>query len=495
MARTTSRPDFHDTIPDLSADSVKLLQSLSAGRIWSDGALQYGYGTGAVLSLDSEFARAFHGMFGNARPDKQFEFAAEATRAFQMIDAVTAVDFAQTHSESAVDIVLTSTDDKPGSSTEGFFQFPGSSFRGNSGESWSFGAFNSALGSMTRAPEMGGGQYANWTILHEIGHSLGLKHTHREVNGLPPLDTVGKFMDNERYSVMSYNGASFGTSYGHSVSMMALDVAALQGLYGAETNAAGASRYSLMDARGGALNLAEGNVSIGRAYYCIWDSGGTDRISYKGAGHSVLINLNDATLDTGGDSAALKALFTEIKTTSFYDIMSNSLRADLFDAWHHAGGFFSQVLDIKQQHFTGSDGGFSIAHGAVIENAIGGGSADMLVGNEQANVLRGLAGNDTLLGAGGTDRLEGGAGNDVLIGGSGADTFVFSSGGGQDEVRDFAAEDVIDLRGLAGFSNFDDLVANHMQDVGNDVRITSGGDVLLIKGLHIADLHEVNVIL
>jgi serralysin len=496
MAFTAYKPDFDITMPDVSYSGIELLNDITALEIWDDSVIHYGFGGSDALGFDSQFKKFFNKMFGDAAPDAEFAFTELAQQSFEMIDAVTALDFAATEHLEEVDLVLVSSNDKPKSTLEGFFQFPGK-FDSDQGEgSWSLGAFNSALKELKAAPELGGGQYGSWTILHEIGHSLGLKHTHQEVGGIPALPSIGKFMNNERYSVMSYNGASEGTKYGHAVSMMALDVAALQALYGAETYAAGGSTYSLINARGGPLSLAEGDVQIGRAYYCIWDSGGTDTIDYQGSGKSVIINLNDATLDTSGFDSDLLSLFSDIRDTNFADFMSKSLKQGIFDSWHNAGGFFSQVLDIKNGKYAGTDGGYSIAHGAVIENAVGGSGADMLVGNEHANGMAGGDGDDTLLGGAGEDSLhgdsgkdwiDGGDGNDMLSGGAGGDIFVFSVLSGTDTITDFETGDVIYLRDL-WIDGAQDLFENHMVEQGDDVVITVFEDVLVIENVMMAEL-------
>jgi Ca2+-binding RTX toxin-like protein len=486
MAFTTSKPVIN----------IDMLDDITANKIWADSTIQWGWGGSDALRFDKEFKQIFQNMFGGgAKPDAQFKFFNLAERAFDMIDSVAGVDFAITETIEDVDLILTSTNDKPNSSLEGFFQFPDKFHKdGTEDESWSFGSFNSALGAMKAKPEDGGGQYANWTVLHEIGHGLGLMHTHQEKNGLPALPSIGKFMNNERYSVMSYNGASDATKYGHAVSMMALDVAALQALYGQETYALDGSSYTLMNAKGGKLSLAEGDVQIGRAYYCIWDSGGSDTIDYKGNSKSV---LNDATLDTSGNSAELQALFAQLKATNFYDVMSKDLKAGILDEWHNAGGFFSQVLDVKKQKFTGSDGGFSIANGAEIENANGGKGHDLLIGNEQDNSINGLNGDDTILGGDGEDRLsgddgidwlDGGTGDDHLWGGASKDIFVFSDGYGMDFIRDFEDKDVINLKGLTGFDSMQDLFDNHMFEDEGDVVVEVGDDFLIIEGVTIEDL-------
>lgn len=332
--------------------------------------------------------------------------------------------------------MLVSSSHSKAADLEGLFYFPGMSHRAP-GDSWQMGIFNSGLKQMVANPERGAGQYANWTIFHEIGHSMGLKHTHQEKRGLPPLDTIGEAMDNERYSVMSYNPASNAINHGHAVSYMALDVAALQALYGAPEYASGNSKYTLLDARQAPLDLTEGHTSIGRALDCIWDSGGTDAIVYKGASSSTMINLNAATLDTSGNSASLGRVINAIKHTDYFDMLSVSVQLDITSPWHNAGGSWSQVLVQSKHGLVGNGGGYSIAHGAMIENAIGGAGGDLLIGNAGDNILRGGKGADTLIGGDGNDTLQGGAGHDVLIGGRGADIFVFS--GGNDEIRDFNA--------------------------------------------------------
>jgi len=504
MAFTTFRPDFNITMPDVSDAGVKLLNSITARTVWEDGVIQYGFGSDTVLGLDREFRQIFRTQFGNATPDKQFAFADMAEQAFTMIDSVTALDFAKTSDAAEVDLVLTSTNDRPKSTLEGFFYFPGDVGKDGTGESWSIGAFNSGLGMLKAKPELGGGQYGNWTVLHEIGHSLGLKHTHREVSGLPPLPTIGEHMNNERYSVMSYNGATDGAKFGHAVSMMALDVAALQALYGVEDHAENNSTYTLMDVRGGALSLAEGDVQIGRAYYCIWDSGGVDTIDYQGSGKSVLINLNDATLDVWGFDEDLQQLFSDIKDTNFYTFMSKPLKNALLDGEYNAGGFFSQVLDIQKGKYTAIDGGYSIANGAVIENAVGGNGADMLVGNEYDNslvggggddTLLGGSGNDTLSGGAGVDWLDGGAGNDILTGGgAGKDIFVFASLSGIDIITDFDQADIIYLRDT-WVDSVQDLFDNYMYENGSDVVIEIFGDALVIENTMLAELDGQNFVI
>lgn len=414
-----------------------IINSITANTIWGETNLQYLFGGANTLSLDSEFSDLFSSAF-NGNPDAAFAFKDIAGSAYASLSNISGLTLTETADVTVADVVAVSSDEPKSAKLEGFFYFPGTSTRDEDPtDSWQIGAFNSGLTNLTAKAELGGGQYGNWTIFHEIGHSMGLMHTHQEVKGEPALETIGAAMNNERYSVMSYNPASAANNFGHAVTYMALDVASLQALYGASAYATGDSSYSLMDARGGALSLAEGDWAIGRALATIWDSGGVDTIDYSGTVGRSMINLNAATLDTSSNSAGLADVIADVRATAFFDSLAKSVRADIISPWHNAGGSWSSVLVNSNKGLVGNHGGYTIANGAEIENATGGLKADLLIGNELANTLAGGGGNDTLIGGDGDDILDGGLGKDILIGGAGADQFVYS--GGNDVIKDFNA--------------------------------------------------------
>ena len=82
------------------------------------------------------------------------------------------------------------------------------------------------------------GSYGLLTLLHEIGHTLGLKHpgNYNAGGGGAPGPFLSKADDNRRNTIMSYYGAS-GLS-ANPQTLMAYDIAALQYLYGANRNPA-----------------------------------------------------------------------------------------------------------------------------------------------------------------------------------------------------------------------------------------------------------------
>jgi Ca2+-binding RTX toxin-like protein len=221
------------------------------------------------------------------------------------------------------------------------------------------------------------------TWFHEMGHALGLKHTHDAIGSvfpkLPGIDAPGDkgptYLNSQLNSVMGYTspflaednpftpqidpGTAVNAQPG---SFGAIDIAALQHLYGARAHNTGNTVYRFTD-----------DVDANRGYTTIWDTGGRDTIQYAGPGRAK-IDLRAATLENeiGG------------------------------------GGWISTSETLT--------GGYTIAHGVVIENATGNTGDDILIGNGADNSLRGL---------GGDDRLDGGAGNDSLDGGAGMDRAVY----------------------------------------------------------------------
>jgi Ca2+-binding RTX toxin-like protein len=105
----------------------------------------------------------------------------------------------------------------------------------------------------------------------------------------------------------------------------------------------------------------------------------------------------------------------------------------------------------------------------------------VLDGGEGNDVIIGSDGDDTLIGGNGDDVLLGGLGNDIIIGGEGDDI----------EIQGFVAgantDDQVDLSGR-GFS-YEWLMA-HASDVGGDVVLDLGGQLITLRDLSISQLHS-----
>ena len=234
------------------------------------------------------------------------------------------------------------------------------------------------------------------TILHEIGHALGLAHPHDHGGGsliypgVTAANSLGDFELNQGvWTTMTYNDGlvsnnlNINSPYGFQATPMAFDVAAIQHLYGANLDFQTCSNV---------YELPSSNA-VGSGYSTIWDAAGQDTISARGAIRDVSIDLRPAPL-TG----------------------------------ENAGGYISSV--------DGVYGGVTIANGVTIENAVGGIGNDVIRGNDANNNLNGSIGHDLLSGGSGDDLLVGveetsirpGSGEiDLLIGGEGNDRFILGS--------------------------------------------------------------------
>lgn len=264
------------------------------------------------------------------------------------------------------------------------------------------------LGGSGRAPRAG--NYDNVTILHEIGHALGLEHPHTAAG----FGRLAAAQDSPELTVMTYRPWAGGPATGYRFeawgapqSWMMLDIAALQEMYGADyTTNAGNTVYRWTPDSG--RTLVNGAVAIdpgaNRIFATVWDGGGRDTYDLSAYETGVRVDLRP-----GGHS-----------------VFSEGQRADLGGGpygGHARGNIFNALLH-------DGDGR------SLVEAAIGGGGNDRLTGNQAANTLRGGGGADVLDGQGGADRLDGGAGadrllgaggTDVLVGGAGADVFRFRS--------------------------------------------------------------------
>ncbi|MFM9938974.1 MAG: M10 family metallopeptidase C-terminal domain-containing protein [Hyphomicrobiaceae bacterium] len=279
------------------------------------------------------------------------------------------------------------------------------------------------------------GNYAWYTILHELGHSMGLTHGHQGGGfGTGPMESE---RDSSEFSVMTYRsyvgGPDTGTTnedFGYAQSLMMYDIAALQHMYGANFNTNSTnSTYTWSQTTGqmfinGVAQMAPG---ANRIFLTVWDGGGTDTYDLSSYNTNLMVDLAP-----GGWST----LSTEQLALLHYD-GSQVARGNVFNALQYQG-------DVR----------------SLIENATGGGGNDVILGNIANNVLSGNTGNDTLRGLEGNDILNGGHGDDRLEGGVGLDTL--NGGFGADAI--YGGDDVDTVNGDA---NNDYLFGGNGDDVVN----------------------------
>lgn len=228
------------------------------------------------------------------------------------------------------------------------------------------------------------GSYGFSTMLHEIGHALGLKHpgNYNAGGGGAEPPYLPEPEDSSQYTVMSYYAHPYVTTVEPRTPQL-YDIAAIQALYGANmTTRTGDDIYQ--------WETDEAFIET------IWEAGGTDTISAINQDRDTVINLEAGS-------------FSSIGADDAFDAIDN----------------------------------LAIAFGVTIENATSGVGNDVLTGNTTNNRLEGNAGNDTLMDNEGNDWLNGGLGNDVMSGGLGNDTYIVDSsvdtitetvGGGTDTI-------------------------------------------------------------
>lgn len=286
------------------------------------------------------------------------------------------------------------------------------------------------------------GTQTHHTLVHELGHALGLKH---------PFDTPNKLstaLDTYDYTQMSYTEArnllveiTFDASrnaisadyeweavpgvYG------ILDIAALQAIYGSNLNSATEDNsYSL--------------IHDDHAYLTIWDGGGEDTIDLAAS-----TGTNNIDLRSGQHSSVdVKTIDDQIAETLDWLDQQN---APDFSAWVNTA--FQNHADSL---YTGENA-LSIAYGVWIENVITGSNNDIVRDNAVNNTIQTGAGDDLIrLFDGGFDNVNGGIGTDTVeLNHNSADVEVTDLGNGAYLLlgNDFAAE-VVGIERIA-FSDSD----------------------------------------
>ncbi len=357
-----------DTDP---ADADQAVDALLGGIAWNTTSLTFSFPDSSDdFGYNWSGEQAGFGAFNEVQ-------AAAARDALDIFASVSGLTFTELTGDADRDADLTFAESSFAGTAYAYF--PSSGEWG--GDSW----FNTRH---FNNPEVG--TYGWSTFLHEIGHAVGLKHGH-ETYGAGALPSE---LDSHEYSLMTYrsyvgsSGAYYSNeNYGGPQTLMMLDIAAIQVLYGANFDHNSGDTVYGFDPETGQM-LIDGVVAAtpgaNRILRTIWDGDGEDTYDLSAYESDLAIDLAPGgyvDLDVGGFAQRSR-----------------------LGAGEYAKGHVFNALQ-----WDGDDR-------SVIENAIAGAGDDTLLGNHVANRLEGGLGDDV---------LAGGAGDDVLIGGEGADIAVF----------------------------------------------------------------------
>ncbi len=313
------------------------------------------------------------------------------------------------------------------------------------------------------------GTYGFQTILHEIGHALGLSHPgdYNAGGGGGPITYPGSadfYGDTTMFTIMSYFTASqTGGLYNTYASLpQVFDITAIQRLYGANmTTRSGDTTYGFNSNTG----VTEYTITSAsqQSVFTVWDGGGNDTLDFSGYTVGGTIDLRQESFSSVGPRIGGTQIARFNVTIAHGVVIENAIGGsgddiiignDANNTLDGRGGFDSlsgglgddtyianNTDSITESVNGGTDTVFSNSTftlstnvenltltGAAVSNGTGNASNNAITGNEQNNTLSGLDGDDTLLGAGGADILQGGNNNDHLDGGAGADNMQGGDG-------------------------------------------------------------------
>jgi Ca2+-binding RTX toxin-like protein len=291
---------------------------LESGYVWTND------GTGLTLYYNfwNTLPSYYNGTDEESNGFKAFsaEQKAATEKALDMIETFTNITFVETTNEAQTQLGFAQANLPAGVGAWAYYPYspPGVP---KAGDVWTNRTFVGETG-------LDDGSYDFYTILHEIGHALGLQHTF-------DAGLTGE-QNTEKYSVMAYDWSTWGNVFAESYQLY--DIWALQDLYGANTNHnTGNNTYTLLS---------------GHAY-TIWDAGGIDTLDGSAVSANMTISLEAGTFSSVGQTENIAIAYDTVienaiggsgDDTFYGNDANNTILGGLGDDTFY-GGLGSDTLD------------------------------------------------------------------------------------------------------------------------------------------------------
>ena len=371
--------DFYKTDPEV--ENWSWAAGVQKLPYWID-ALIPGAATGFLSMLEG--SKTFYYCFPTTAPAHFSSVDASGFRAFTAqqqtfvrealayLSTIVDLRFVETANPAAVNTIVFANNTQSGSS--GYAYFPHDSYIGSD-------VLLNYSGSSSANLTPRNGDYSAITLIHELGHALGLKHPFSQSDSEGPYLPTAE--NTSQWSVMSYNSRAAEYYLRYSP----LDIAALQYLYGPSTASSASNTFTLAT---GATNF-------------IWDGGGIDSIDGSVLAQPITLYLEPGYWGYIGSKSTLISDPGQV-TVNFGSVIENA-----------TGGSAADTIT-----------------GNTADNRLYG-----LAGND---VLSGAAGNDWLDGGEGNDIFLSLTGKDAVYGGTGQDKLVMAQNAADMQVSKLRGE-------------------------------------------------------
>lgn len=284
------------------------------------------------------------------------------------------------------------------------------------------------------------------TLLHEVGHALGLKHPTEvwtDYAANPPVVHPVWDADDPNLTIMS----QLPSANSH---LTAMDRQAIAAIYG--TQAQDGKQVASWSWDNATQTLTQNGFTTADAIRgssvkdVIYGNNGDDRLYGLNGNDTLVGGLGNDTLDGGPGDDSLNGGSGD----DLYIVNSSGDRTgeSLNKGYDRVFSTVSVTLSANVEELDLFGATRLVGIGNALDNTMFAG-----IGGHQ---LKGMAGNDYMVGGAGRDSLDGGSGADVMWGGAGGDYFVFTyltdftSGPALDTIGDFsrAENDKIHLRAV-----------------------------------------------